>query len=129
LILKKEFGANTELQKLYQVYLAILVIGGFLWWMIPVVAVALSFDAWIMLSMFVPLLVAIAIVLYWIPRFHSSIGYVLEDDEIIVTKGVWWKTKSVVPYNRITNINIYKVQFPDVLGWADFQYKLQVFQG
>jgi membrane protein YdbS with pleckstrin-like domain len=77
-----------------------------------VVAVVLSFDVWIgsvaALLMFMPILAAIAIVLYWIPRFYSSIGYVLEDGEIIVTKGVWWKTKSVVPYNRITNINIYQ---------------------
>ena len=60
------------------------------------------------LSTLVPLLVTVAVVLYWIQSFHSSIKYVLGEDEIVVTKGVWWKTKSVVPYNRITNINIYQ---------------------
>ncbi len=111
-ILRKEFGADVQLKKLYQVYLGILTTGGFLWWMIPIVTFAFSFDVWIgfaaALSMFLPLIFVIAVVSYWIPIFHSSIHYVLEDNEIIVTKGVWWKTKSVVPYNRITNINIYQ---------------------
>lgn len=60
------------------------------------------------LSTLVPLLVTVAVVLYWIQSFHSSIKYVLGEDEIVVTKGVWWKTKRIVPYNRITNINIYQ---------------------
>jgi membrane protein YdbS with pleckstrin-like domain len=33
---------------------------------------------------------------------------VLEDDKIVIVKGVWWRNKSFVPYNRITNVNIYQ---------------------
>ena len=108
----KEYGADIDLKKIYQVYLGIVLVGGFLWWMIPVVVIVmLSFEMWIgvvALSSFVPLLIVVGVVLYWIPKFHSSITYVLEDDKITVKKGVWWKTKSFVPYNRITNINIYQ---------------------
>lgn len=81
--------------------------------MIPVVVfVTLSSEAWIgvtvALSSFVPLLVAVGFVLYWVPKFYSSIKYVLDDDKITVTKGAWWKTRSFVPFNCITNINIYQ---------------------
>jgi len=130
---EKEFGANPKLKNLYRAYLALFTIGGFLWWMIPLVAVAFSLGMLTgvvaALSSFVPLLIAVAIILYWTPKFHSSINYVLEDDEIIVTKGVWWKTKSVVPYNRITNINIYQGPISRHFGLGKLSIQTAGFSG
>jgi len=130
----KEFGADSELKRLYQVYLVIVVVGGFLWWMVPVVVfVVLSFEMWIgvavALSCFVPLLFAAGITFYWIPKFHSSITYVLEDDKITVTRGVWWKTKSFVPYNRITNINIYQGPISRRFGLGRLSIQTAGFSG
>jgi membrane protein YdbS with pleckstrin-like domain len=110
---KSEFGADAELKSLYRAYAFIILVGGFLWWFIPLAVVlwvlAEAFIAGIVtLAILLPVLVILAIALYWIPKFHSSIKYVLEEDEIVVEKGVWWKTKSMVPYNRITNVNIYQ---------------------
>jgi len=106
----KEFGADAELKGLYRVYLAIALFGGFLWWMVPLVALVMSLEFVIGvvlgLVFLVPVFTAAFVALFWIPRFCSSIRYVLEDDKIVVVKGVWWKTKSFVPYNRITNVNI-----------------------
>lgn len=109
----KEFGADSAFKKLYQAYVAIALVGGFLWWMVPVVVTAMLSFGWqigviVAFSAFVPLLIVFGFILYWIPKFYSSTIYVLEDDKITVTKGVWWKTRSFVPYNRITNINIYQ---------------------
>jgi len=109
----REFGADPELKSLYRAYALIAVVGGFLWWIIPL-EVALTVLGELLaaeivaLAVLLPIIVALLVVLYWIPRFHSSIKYVLDEDEIVVTRGVWWKTKSVVPYNRITNVNIYQ---------------------
>lgn len=129
----KEFGADPKLKKLYKTYLALAVAGGFLWWMIPVIAIAFSFDARIgivtVMSSFVPMLIVVAIILYWIPKFHSSIHYVLEDDEVIVTKGVWWKTKSIVPYNRITNVNIYQGPISRHVGLGKLSIQTAGFSG
>lgn len=130
----KEFGADSELKSLYLVYLAIVVVGGFLWWMVPVVVfVVLSYEMWIgvvvALSCFVPLLIATGITLYWIPKFYSSITYVLEDDKITVTRGVWWKTKSFVPYNRITNINIYQGPISRRFGLGRLSIQTAGFSG
>jgi membrane protein YdbS with pleckstrin-like domain len=130
---EKEFGANPKLKNLYRAYLAIVIIGGFLLWVIPLVVVAFSIEMLTgvvaALSSFVPLLVLVAIILYWIPKFHSSINYVLEDDEIIVTKGVWWKTKSVVPYNRITNVNIYQGPISRHFGLGKLTIQTAGFSG
>jgi len=107
---EREFGPDHELKSLYRVYLAIVLVGGFLWWMIPVVAFVmlqwLEIGVIVAISLFMPILIGAAITLYWIPRFHLSIRYFIEDDKIIVAKGVWWKKKSFVHYNRITNLNI-----------------------
>lgn len=131
---EREFGAEPELKKLYRVYLAIVLVGAFLWWMIPVVVVVmLSFEAWIgvtvALSCFVPLLIVAGLALYWIPKFHASIAYVLEDDKITVTKGVWWKTKSFVNYNRITNVNIYQGPISRRFGLGKLSIQTAGFSG
>jgi membrane protein YdbS with pleckstrin-like domain len=109
----REFGADPELKSLYRAYALIVLFGGFLWWIIPLtVALAILGEALIAgivaLSVLLPVFVIFGIALYWIRKFHSSIRYVLGEDEIMVEKGVWWKTKSMVPYNRITNVNIYQ---------------------
>ena len=109
---EREFGPNAGLKKLYQIYLTVVMCGGFAWWVIPGLLLAFLYDVWIgvvvSLSTIVPLIVIVAVALYWIPQFHASIKYILGKDEITVTRGVWWTTKSVVPYNRITNISIYQ---------------------
>jgi len=130
----KEFGADSELKSLYLVYLGIVLLGGFLWWMIPIVVfVVLSYEMWIgvvvALSCFVPLLIAAGVTLYWVPKFYSSITYILQDDKITVTRGVWWKTKSFVPYNRITNINIYQGPISRRFGLGKLSIQTAGFSG
>jgi membrane protein YdbS with pleckstrin-like domain len=130
----KEFGADSELKSLYLVYLGIVLLGGFLWWMIPIVVfVVLSYEMWIgvvvALSCFVPLLIAAGATLYWVPKFYSSITYILQDDKITVTRGVWWKTKSFVPYNRITNINIYQGPISRRFGLGKLSIQTAGFSG
>jgi membrane protein YdbS with pleckstrin-like domain len=55
-----------------------------------------------------PLLVIVSFTSFWIQKYYSSITYILTKDEIIAEKGVWWKRKSFVPYNRIMNINVFQ---------------------
>jgi len=134
MVVVKEFGADSELKSLYLVYLAIVMVGGFLWWMVPVVVfVVLSYEVWIgvvvALSCFGLLLIAAGGTLYWIPKFYSSITYVLQDDKITVTRGVWWKTKSFVPYNRITNINIYQGPISRRFGLGKLSIQTAGFSG
>lgn len=130
---EKEFGADPDLKQLYRVYLVIALVGGFLSWMIPVVTfVTLSsveIGVVVALALFVPIMIVVGFVLYWIPRFYSSISYVLGDDDITVTKGVWWKMKSLVPYNRITNVNIYQGPISRHFGLGRLSIQTAGFSG
>jgi len=110
---RREFGADPALKSLYRAYAFIAVVGGVLWWIIPLeVALTVLGEPLaariVALAVLLPVFLVLLVALYWIPRFHASIKYVLEEDEIVVERGVWWKTKSVVPYNRVTNVNIYQ---------------------
>ena len=106
----EQFGAHPDLKKLYYTYLAIVTII-FLAWILPVTAAAFIFlsiysASIVAASLLVPLFLSIVLIWYWVNRYYASISYALTDNEIAVHKGVWWKKKSFVPYNRITNINI-----------------------
>ncbi len=57
-------------------------------------------------ALVVPYLVAVVFVAYWIPRYLSTVSYTLSEDRVIFVGGLWWKRKSFVPYNRITNIDL-----------------------
>lgn len=108
---EKQFGVHSDMKKLYLAYLGIGTLGGFLSWIIPVtVAAALSLPLNIALevalSLLLPLLLGFGFIAFWIPKYYASISYALTDEEIIVQRGVWWKKKNFVPYNRITNVNI-----------------------
>lgn len=60
------------------------------------------------LGMVIPYLAAAGFVAYWIPRYYASISYSLSEDRIVFQGGLWWKRKSFIPYNRITNIDVFQ---------------------
>jgi len=107
--INEQIRPHPNLKKLYHTYLAIATII-FLAWILPVTAafIFLPFNSALIVaaSLLVPLFFSIVFIWYWTDRYYASISYALTDNEIVVHKGVWWKKKSYVPYNRITNINI-----------------------
>jgi membrane protein YdbS with pleckstrin-like domain len=133
LAVERRFGVDHELIRLYHVYLVSILFGGFLWWMIPIVYFA--WISWWVIGLIVtclflvPVLVAVLVALYWIPKFRSSITYSLEEDKIVVSKGVWWKTRSFVPYNRVTNINIYQGPLSRHFGLGKLSIQTAGFSG
>lgn len=42
----------------------------------------------------------------WVRLYYNSIWYELRDDEMSWKRGVWFHTTGIVPYNRITNLDI-----------------------
>ncbi len=108
--INEQFGAHSDLKKLYYAYLAIVTVI-FLAWITPVTAAAfifLHFNSALLVSasLLTPLFFSIVFTWFWIAEYYASISYALTGNEIVVHKGVWWKKKGYVPYNRITNINI-----------------------
>jgi len=109
--LEEGFRPHVDMMRLYYSYLMIGVIVFGLSWIVPAIVVALLMlplaDAFMVTAaLLFPLLVVVGSTAYWIQKYYSSITYILTNDEIVVERGVWWKRKSFVPYNRITNINV-----------------------
>lgn len=115
----EKFHPNPDLKRLYYAYLAI----GSLPPMLAILSLVtfsggrIAFtqtggyvtyvEVWVIAApLLLSLFLAVCFVGYWIPRYYESISYLFTKDEIVIEKGVWWKKKSLVPYNRITNINI-----------------------
>jgi len=107
----ERFGPHSDFRMLYYSYLlipsAVILVSTIL----PALIAAflyLPFTSALIVSalLFFPFLFVVGFVALWIPKYHSSISYISTQSEIVVERGVWWKHKSTVPYNRITNIDI-----------------------
>lgn len=101
---------SPKLRGLYHDYLALFLLGAFLWWFIPVIVYLTftgCFELLVTLTMWssVFVLPILVFTVYWIAKYTASLKFELTQNEIVVNKGVWWKKKHYVPYNRITNID------------------------
>ena len=72
-------------------------------WLAPII---LFSPAAVAVVITVPVLAVIVFVVYWIPLYYESIAYRLTVTEITWQRGVWFRQTGIVPYNRITNVDI-----------------------
>ncbi len=107
----RDFKPHQDFKTLYYIYMLIGSLILYLLWAVPLsFFVFLNYPLAIAVTAFVlfnlPFIIIIASTAFWIPRFYSSILYLLTESDIVIGKGVWWKHKSIVPYNRVTNIEV-----------------------
>ncbi|MEI7857688.1 MAG: PH domain-containing protein [Methanomicrobiales archaeon] len=50
--------------------------------------------------------VVFVIFAYWTKLYYQSMSYELHEDEMRWKRGVWFRTTGIVPYNRITNLDL-----------------------
>ncbi|HNR43545.1 MAG TPA: PH domain-containing protein [Methanofastidiosum sp.] len=122
----QEFGPSVKLKNLYYVYLLLVLVFGVFSWYLPTIVVIYFFSPQLVkiivtLVSIVPLIAAIIFILYWIPKYFSSIIYKMTETEITWNRGVWFKIIGVVPYNRITNIDIKQGPISRGLGIASLK--------
>jgi len=128
------FRPDVDMKKLYYSYLAMGVVLLGLSWIIPAVVVALlmlplALAFAVTVALLFPLLLVVGLITFWIRKYYSSITYVLTNDEIVVEKGVWWKRKSFVPYNRITNICVVQGPIARRFGLGTIRVQTAGFSG
>lgn len=99
----EEFRPSGRLKGLYFAYLAGVVALGLLTWIVPIGIFASAWGAALIFAFFLPFILFTA---YWIPKYYSTITYKLTRDEMTWRRGVWFKNTGIVPYNRITNVDI-----------------------
>lgn len=100
------------MKKVYGVYLLLTAIPMLFSTVLPIWAVfTFAPEVWSEAGvyLFIPLiavLMIIGFIVYWINKYYDSITYVLEKDEVVVERGVWWKMRHVVPYSRVMSVDI-----------------------
>jgi len=63
-------------------------------------------DALIAVAFLVCIIVAFGLFAYWVKLYYNSMWYELHEDEMRWKRGVWFRTTGIVPYNRITNLDL-----------------------
>ena len=114
----EEFKPSPKFMKLYFIYYLFTIIIGFLPWYIPMVILAPPVASVPISLVFIPMIIFAGA---WIPKYYNSIAYKLTEHEIIWRRGVWFKYTGIVPYNRITNIDIAQGPISRRLGIASLK--------
>ena len=100
--LGKEFRPALKLRSLYYMYLFMVFLVFFVLLALPALVFVPFLGVWI----FVFIVIFMSPVAYWISLYYPTIVYKLTGDEMTWRRGVWFKRTGVVPYNRITNVDI-----------------------
>ena len=96
-----------QLKDLYFTYMLFAFVLFFVVLYLPVLVFApLMVVAAVTLFLLVPILLVVAFTSYWIPKYYQTITYKLTGSEMTWRRGVWFRMTGVVPYNRITNVDI-----------------------
>jgi membrane protein YdbS with pleckstrin-like domain len=102
----QEFTPAFQLKKLFYIYLSIITLFILGIVSIPVFFVEQIVAAILFAAMILPIIIIFLITAWWIPKYYKTIIYKLTNTEISWRRGVWFKKTGLVPYNRITNIDI-----------------------
>jgi membrane protein YdbS with pleckstrin-like domain len=124
--LGKDFSPSLKLKTLYYAYFIAIFILAFLWWNMILLALA---PLLIYAIISAPLWIILLFTLYWIPKYYRSIIYKLTGDEMTWRRGVWFKKTGIVPYNRITNIDIEQGPVSRALGIASLKIQTAGYSG
>ncbi|MCD6494013.1 MAG: PH domain-containing protein [Archaeoglobaceae archaeon] len=122
----EEFKPSPQFKKLYYIYLLLAIIFGILWWYIPVLLL-IPFE--VKVGITISILAILIFIAYWIPKYYETIVYKLTENEIVWRRGVWFKKTGVVPYNRITNIDIVQGPISRMLGIATLKIQTAGYSG
>ena len=103
----KEFKPASNLKKLYYSYMFIVIVFFILLFQFPILLFAPSMAGFfVTLFISVPILIIFIFTALWIPKYYGTIFYKFTRNEIFWRRGIWFKATGIVPYNRITNIDI-----------------------
>lgn len=118
----KDFRPSPQLKKLYYIDMFLVLCLAIFSWYLPVfffvprvVVIAIT------LVVLVPLVPIVILTIYWIPKYYDTIIYKLTDKEMVWRRGVWFKNTGIVPYNRITNVDIAQGPISRRLGIASLK--------
>jgi len=121
-----KFKPSQKLLTLWKRYLMLFLLLFVLPWYIPFLLFG-PFMASIAVTLAV--LVLVAVLLWYFPKEYDAINYHLDKDEITWRRGVWFKKTGVVPYNRVTNVDVEQGPISRKLGIASLKLQTAGYSG
>jgi membrane protein YdbS with pleckstrin-like domain len=98
-----EVRPHRNLRSLYLTYLLIIIWAGILPWLVPITFFT---PPDLILIITIPLLLVVIFLIWWTGAYYRTILYRFSDTAISWERGVWWRQTGIVPYNRITTVDI-----------------------
>jgi membrane protein YdbS with pleckstrin-like domain len=95
---------------------------------IPVI-IASEFDGIIMGITLTGVLVLFVIFVFWVRLYYVSIWYEMKEDEMSWKRGVWFRRTGIVPYNRITNLDVIQGPVMRTLGISTLSIQTAGYSG
>jgi len=125
----EEFKPSSQFKKLYYIYFTPILLILLVVLQFPIYLLSIPLLMLVGLIFSLPILLIILFVMYWIPKYYGSMNYKLTDDEMTWRRGVWFKKTGIVPYNRITNIDISQGPVSRSLGIAALKIQTAGYSG
>jgi membrane protein YdbS with pleckstrin-like domain len=93
------------------------------------VLLAASPEPLVLVILAVIVLVPVLVFFVWVGLYYKSMWYELREDEITWKRGVWFRTTGIVPYNRITNIDVRQGPVMRLLGISTLAVQTAGYSG
>jgi uncharacterized protein len=75
------------------------------------------------------IIVLVVVFFIWLSLYYESMWYELREDEMSWKRGVWFHTTGIVPYNRITNLDIKQGPVMRALGISTLAIQTAGYSG
>jgi len=108
-----EVKPHRNLRSLYLTYLLIAIWAGVLPWLIPF---TIFIQPVFVLAITVPVLLLVLFLIWWTGAYYHTILYRFSTTGISWERGVWRRKTGIVPYNRITSVDISQGPLSRLLG-------------
>jgi len=126
----EDLRPSLQLKTLYYTYMSVVFALFFLVMYLPLLVFApMVVTAAVTLFILVPILLILAFVIYWIPKYYQTMNYRLTGSEMTWRRGVWFRKTGVVPYNRITNVDIDQGPVSRKFGIASIKIQTAGYSG
>lgn len=131
-----QLGEDFKPAVKYRPYLAIytVVVAAVIWlscvgWIFIVEAVDSGMPGFVTYVAIAILIAVVVFILLWVGLYYKSVVYHLNTTEMTWKRGVWFRKTGIVPYNRITNVDIVQGPVMRLFGISHLKIQTAGFSG
>ena len=127
-----QLGEDFKPSLKYKPYLALTTIAAiaFIWAIcLGWVFIEGIFGTLITLAVVLLLIACLIFGLVWVVLYYKSVVYHLNETEMTWKRGVWFRKTGIVPYNRITNVDIVQGPIMRIFGISNLKIQTAGYSG